>query len=53
MVTALVFIKIDYSLKIKEIVVGVNVKLKRYNGYLNYKDVKTRKVRFTRYKSSV
>jgi hypothetical protein len=35
MVTALVFIKIDYSLKIKEIVVGVNVKLKRYNGYLN------------------
>ena len=29
------FIKIDYSFKIKEIVVGVNVNLKRYNGYLN------------------
>ena len=35
MVTALVFIKIDYSLKAGDIVVGVDVNLKGYSGYLN------------------
>ena len=53
MVTAPMLIKIDYSFKVKEIVVGVDVSLKGYNGYLSQRDIKTGKVRPTRYESSV
>ena len=35
MVTASVLIKIDYSLKAGEIVVGVDANLKGYSGYLS------------------
>ena len=53
MVTALVLIKIDYSLEAREIVVGVDASLKGYGGYLSQRDIKTRKVRFIRYENSV
>ena len=35
MTIALIVIKIDYSLKAKEIIVKVNVNLKGYKGYLS------------------
>ena len=53
MVTAPVLIKIDYSPEAGEIVVGVDASLKGYSGYLGQRDIKTGKVRPTRYKSSV
>ena len=45
MVTALMLIKIDYSLEVREIVVGVDANLKGYGGYLGQRDIKTGKVR--------
>ena len=51
MVTALVLIKIDYSPGAGEIVVGVDVSLEGYKGYLGQRGIKTRRVRPTRYKS--
>jgi hypothetical protein len=52
MVTAPVLIKINYSPRAGEIVVGVDVSLEGYKGYLGQRDIKTRRVRPTRYKSS-
>ena len=53
MVIALILIKIDYSLKVREIVVRVDVSLEGYSGYLGQRDIKTGKVRSIRYESSV
>jgi len=53
MVIVLIFIKIDYSLKAREIVVGVDASLKGYGGYLGQRDIKTGKVRSVRYESSI
>jgi hypothetical protein len=49
---ALVLIKINYSLRAGEIVVGVNVSLEEYRGYLGQRDIKTRRVCPIRYKSN-
>jgi hypothetical protein len=49
---ALVLIKINYSPRVREIVVGVNISLEGYKGYLGQRDIKTKRVRPTRYKSS-
>jgi hypothetical protein len=49
---ALVLIKINYSLRAREIVVRVNISLEEYRGYLGQRDIKTRRVRPTRYKSN-
>jgi len=46
-------IKIDYSIKVKEIIIKVNASLKGYKGYLGQKDIKSRKVRLIYYKSSI
>jgi hypothetical protein len=46
-------IKINYSIKVEEIVVGVDASLKGYRGYLGQKDIKSRKVRLIYYKSSI
>ena len=46
-------IKIDYSTKVREIVVRVNTSLKGYKGYLGQKDIKSRKVHLIYYKSSI
>jgi hypothetical protein len=51
MVTALVLIKINYSPRAREIVVGVDASLEEYREYLGQMDIKTRRVRPTRYKS--
>jgi hypothetical protein len=48
-----VLIKIDYSTKAGEIVVGVDTSLKGYKGYLGQKDIKSRKVRPIYYKSGI
>jgi hypothetical protein len=49
----LILIKIDYSIKIKEIIIRVDTSLKGYKGYLGQKDIKFKKVRFIHYKSSI
>jgi hypothetical protein len=49
----LVLIKIDYSIKAGEIIVGVDASLKGYRGYLGQKDIKSRKVRLIYYKSGI
>jgi hypothetical protein len=48
-----VLIKIDYSTKAGEIIVGVNASLKGYKGYLGQKDIKSRKVCSVYYKSGI
>jgi hypothetical protein len=48
-----VLIKINYSTKAREIVVGVNASLKGYKGYLGQKDIKSKKVRPTHYESGI
>jgi hypothetical protein len=48
-----VLIKINYSIKAKEIIIKINVSLKEYKGYLGQKDIKSRKVRLIYYKSSI
>jgi hypothetical protein len=48
-----VLIKIDYSIKVREIIVGVDASLEGYRGYLGQKDIKSRKVRPVHYKSSI
>jgi hypothetical protein len=53
LVTALVLIKIDYNTKAGEIIVRVDASLEGYGGYLGQKDIKSRKVRPIRYKSSI
>jgi hypothetical protein len=51
MVTALVLIKINYSPRAGEIMVGVDASLEEYRGYLGQRDIKTRRVCPARYKS--
>jgi hypothetical protein len=46
-------IKIDYSTKVKEIIIRVNISLKEYRGYLGQKDIKSKKVHFIYYKSNI
>jgi hypothetical protein len=46
-------IKIDYSIKIREIIIRVNASLKGYREYLDYKDIKSKKVCLIYYKSSI
>ena len=53
MVIALVLIKINYSTKVGEIVVGVDASLEGYGGYLGQKDIKSGKVRPARYESGI
>jgi hypothetical protein len=48
-----VLIKIDYNIKVREIIVRVDASLKGYRGYLGQKDIKSRKVRLIHYKSSI
>jgi hypothetical protein len=48
-----VLIKIDYSTKVGEIMVGVDASLEGYGGYLGQKDIKSGKVRPARYKSGI
>jgi RNase H-like domain found in reverse transcriptase len=48
-----VLIKIDYSTKIGEIIIGVNASLEGYRGYLGQKDIKFRKVCPIYYKSGI
>jgi hypothetical protein len=48
-----VLIKIDYNIKAGEIVVRVDASLEGYKGYLGQKDIKSRKVCFIYYKSSI
>jgi hypothetical protein len=48
-----VLIKIDYSIKVKEIVIRVDASLKGYKGYLGQKDIKSKKVRLIYYKSGI
>jgi len=48
-----VLIKINYSTKAGEIVVGVDISLKGYKEYLGQKDIKSRKVRLIHYKSNI
>jgi hypothetical protein len=48
-----VLIKIDYSIKVREIVVRVDASLKGYRGYLGQKDIKFKKVYPIYYKSSI
>jgi hypothetical protein len=38
-----VFIKINYSPKAEEIIVGVNISLKGYSSYLSQRDIKLKK----------
>jgi hypothetical protein len=45
MVTALILIKIDYGLKVKEIIIGVNTNLKGYSEYLGQRDLRVKRVR--------
>ena len=47
MIIALIFIKIDYSPRVNEIIVRVNASLKGYKGYLRQRDLKTKRVRPT------
>jgi hypothetical protein len=49
----LILIKIDYNIKIKEIIIRVNASLKGYKGYLGQKDIKSKKVRLIYYKNSI
>jgi hypothetical protein len=51
MVTALVLIKINYSPGAGEIMVGVDVSLEGYRGYLGQRDIKTGRVRPICYES--
>jgi hypothetical protein len=53
LVIAPMLIKIDYSIKIKEIIVRVDANLKGYKGYLGQKDIKSKKVHLIYYKSSI
>jgi hypothetical protein len=53
LVIAPVLIKIDYSTKVEEIVVGVDASLEGYRGYLGQKDIKSGKVCSIRYKSGI
>ncbi len=53
MVTVPVLVRIDYSLDVGEIVVGVDVSLVGFGGYLGQRDLKFRKVRLARYESRV
>ena len=46
-------IKIDYSIKAREIIIGVDASLEGYRGYLGQKDIKSRKVHPIYYKSSI
>ena len=46
-------IKIDYSTKVREIVVRVDASLEGYREYLGQKDIKSRKVRLIYYKSGI
>ena len=46
-------IKINYSIKAEEIIVGVDASLKEYKGYLGQKDIKSGKVHSAHYKSSI
>ena len=46
-------IKIDYSTKVREIVIRVDASLKGYRGYLGQKDIKFKKVRPIYYKSGI
>jgi hypothetical protein len=48
-----VLIKIDYNIKVREIIVRVNTSLKGYRGYLGQKDIKSKKVCLIYYKSSI
>jgi hypothetical protein len=48
-----VLIKIDYSTKAREIIVGVDISLEGYRGYLGQKDIKSRKVRLIHYESGI
>ena len=49
----LVLIKINYNIKVGEIIIKVNINLKEYKGYLGQKDIKSRKVRSIHYESSI
>ena len=46
-------IKINYNTKAREIVIRVNASLKGYKGYRGQKDIKSKKVYFIYYKSSI
>jgi hypothetical protein len=46
-------IKIDYNIKVKEIIIRVDANLKGYRGYLGQKDIKSKKVRLIYYKSNI
>jgi hypothetical protein len=48
-----VLIKINYSIKAKEIIIRVNTSLKEYKEYLGQKDIKSKKVYLIYYKSSI
>jgi hypothetical protein len=48
-----VLIKINYSIKVREIIVRVNTSLEGYRGYLGQKDIKFKKVCPIYYKSSI
>jgi hypothetical protein len=48
-----VLIKINYSIKVREIIVRVDASLKGYRGYLGQKDIKSKKVRLIYYKSNI
>ena len=46
-------IKIDYSTKVGEIIIGVDASLEGYKGYLGQKDIKSKKVYSIYYKSNI
>jgi len=46
-------IKINYSIKAKEIIIRVDTSLKGYREYLGQKDIKSKKVRPIYYKSGI
>jgi len=48
-----VLIKINYNIKVGEIIIKVNINLKEYKGYLGQKDIKSKKVCLIYYKSSI
>jgi hypothetical protein len=48
-----VLIKIDYNIKVREIIIRVDASLKGYRGYLGQKDIRSKKVRLIYYKSSI
>jgi hypothetical protein len=48
-----VLIKINYSTKVKEIIIRIDTSLKGYRGYLGQKDIKSGKVYSIHYKSGI